>query len=1665
MIRDFDIPDLKRRDTFSDIDFYEMDDREFELRFGIPKSDLLGEDAFMRTAGVAMGRIRRVPYDDLPGEQFIEERQASFNGVDLEELESKTGDKTSHKTGKSAGKKAPSPSLEERGTGVSSPAPKAGLDSSSQKKTTKGANTSIDLLDARKKAYKESLVAGKAFELYIRNLARNTRGKMQRSQINLLRRAVERKLKEQNIKVGTQEWVKVVQGFFPEAPVSVTVPKIDAKESGSKVAQTGEQTPAVEDTQQGDAKGVAPVSAVDDSAQVLELYLPIPGQAEAKAGKEKTKNPEPAVIDKKTAPSKETGNKTADARTNENVDADQAKKSPVKAQKHNNSSKVNKEGLKNATIPSPSPALVGGEAIKIIKSKSTEQLIEKTSAKTDALPRVGGELGKKSESIAREGKEKIKAQALEQKKAKSAVEKLSETKKAVQPPAQEAESVANISVIDDVKSAETPETKPLEAKDSIDREMQKRLPKSEGDLKDLAETNVSEDAAREMNKLIGGQTAGVKNNYEQIDNTPAPVLQAAEAPLPAIEETPAIPALNLSKGLLPQADAEQSDFQDYVKASDEAIENELQTPELLKEFETSDARPFVEVRELKGEIETEADNAPADTQKLEQEEQQKVQQSLNVQEKSASQQMVAQREQGLKNAQSEQEGGKLEMELERERVSVHINGVYERTNAYIHTKLDLLELTIEKEFIKGQAKAFEVFETGVDEDLEEFFAERYEGGWGFWRRVGDFFMGTEELEGVQDIFNKHREIFVTTINSLIEELSQQTEQVIQECKDILEDSRTEIEDYVAGLEGSLKQYAQTCQANINEKLEKLEEEINQKEEELIAKLEEMREQAIEAIDRHIEERKKKMKGALSKLGSLVLDLAMRFFKWTLKNMGMDPNLIFGYFNNTVETITLLVTDPGQFFKNLGSAVKLGLNNFQGNFKQHFIGGMIEWLSGVLDGMVQIPDNFDLRGMVQMGLSVLNLTYPNVREKLVKHTSENIVSAAENGFEVVSVLVTEGPMGLWEYIKDEAVAIKEQVIASVRQWAITNIVKSAVLQIAMMLNPVGAIVKAIISIYDFVRWLIDNINRIMSFVNSVASSIKNIAIGQIGGAADYIENALARTIPMILSGLARFLKLNGIAKAVQRAIKKIRKPIDKALDKGIGFIVKKLKKGGKWLKNKVNSAVGKVKEWWKKKKKFTTKAGEEHTVFFKGGEKSAKLMVASDPMPYAAFLQEAKNNPENRKVVKIAGKKASKVISITKKLQAATDEKEKLIIQQESALNDFTNEIKKLPGGVGVVADSDIIIDWAKKQISFITLDGGNHHIKFKLRGTKVIVMVHSSPLPIETLLDNEISSQDGQNKKIANEARKYYVNNVLTLIDEIEQLDKKRDTQIGEERKKTRNKIELKEKELRKPLQVLGKKLAGLDLDRKSGLAVASNVQPIANGVVASPLTFLPGNTTGSSPTIDIPGWEHAQKLNAVHDEWVKGHLLSEKLHGPGNEKWNLVVIDKVANGNMSKSVEQPAIKRAKELWKSEKEEDQNTVLYYKTTYTKHGGKPPVSDFGDEITVEWGEQRVVPGQRDKFTSKDEKDKRNFTSHKPQESAEEIVYNINSIGEPTLVKEFGFTRTFARNLPIALKKGVKNWQELEITVRKHFKKNHPKFTEIDVQIDKLEDLLLGKKIIF
>src|SRR5439155_25194049 len=91
------------------------------------------------------------------------------------------------------------------------------------------------------------------------------------------------------------------------------------------------------------------------------------------------------------------------------------------------------------------------------------------------------------------------------------------------------------------------------------------------------------------------------------------------------------------------------------------------------------------------------------------------------------------------------------------------------------------------------------------------------------------------------------------------------------------------------------------------------------------------------------------------------------------------------------------------------------------------------------------------------------------------------------------------------------------------------------------------------------FLIEGASQILAMVEALMNSVYNIATGAISGAANWIEQALARTIPLVISFLARLIGLGGISQKIKEIIQKVQGAVDKAIDKVIGKIVGFIKK--------------------------------------------------------------------------------------------------------------------------------------------------------------------------------------------------------------------------------------------------------------------------------------------------------------------------------------------------------------------------------------------------------------------------------------------------------------------------------------------------------------------------
>ena len=828
----------------------------------------------------------------------------------------------------------------------------------------------------------------------------------------------------------------------------------------------------------------------------------------------------------------------------------------------------------------------------------------------------------------------IKTLGTNEQTTKSPAKKIKEAESAVQISKEEKQSEANTAVVSSLNETAPPEPKGEEVAKGLGADIQRIVPEKLEDVDNFAKEGKTQEVSMKVAGQVKKESGKVQETYQQIDNAPDPEAPPTPAAIPGMEAPVETPKLDLGKGLVPEVEAEQTDLTEFANESDNLMKKEGITDEQLDMVDSGD---LAKAREERGGLKEQVKSAPQAAKKFEQEERQKVETDLEKEEKTEKESMRQERKRALGESGKKQSKAKIELEKKRQKVTNDINQIYKMANLKVQMKLAKLETESIKLFDAYVVLATFNFEKNVDRDMKAFKRERYSGLGGKFTWAADLFRDVSEFPKVKAIFDNNRARFISDIDKAIAMIMERSKRVIEECKQIIADAKVKIQEYVDGLEPSLAKIGKQAQGDVSKKLDALTEKVNKASAKLKEKLDAKRKKAIEAIDKRIEEMKAAMASILSIIGNFLLNAMLKFFKWALEKAGFSADQFMGIINKGKEAITAIVTDPLGFMGNLLDAVGLGINNFGKNIKTHLLNGLVEWLTGAVGGMIKIPEKFDLKGVFGMALDIMGLSWGYLRGKIVKRlgpNGERIMRVAETTYEVVVRVIDEGPIGLWNWIKEQAAMLKTAVIEGIRDWAIKQIVKTAMIKLLSMLNPAGAIVQAILLIYDVVMFFVNNIQRIMAMVESVINSVANIAAGAIGDAANYIEAAMARTIPMILSFLARLLKLDGIGKEIQKIIKNLRKRVDGAIDKGLD-----------WL-------IGKIKGW------FGGKGGNN-------GDKDGKH---KDEKMHQKYVQEIKEemiaDPKGETISEIHSRKETQARKLEQKYNAKIDDGVKTTIDLE-----------------------------------------------------------------------------------------------------------------------------------------------------------------------------------------------------------------------------------------------------------------------------------------------------------------------------------------------------------------------------------------------------------------
>jgi hypothetical protein len=635
--------------------------------------------------------------------------------------------------------------------------------------------------------------------------------------------------------------------------------------------------------------------------------------------------------------------------------------------------------------------------------------------------------------------------------------------------------------------------------------------------------------------------------------TPMPP-EPGDAPSPDLRSQDALPQ--------PKPDAQVSVEANKKKADQMMADNDIDEPQLRKANEPQ----FSAALDAKKGLEAHIVLTPKTYRREEQSYLKTAGAALAGEAKGATAAMLSRRSGSKGKVKSRQLEAKRREEEERKKVADKVQGIYAETRKRVEDKLSSLDKEVNDSFDRGEKAARQHFENFVDRRMAEYKLNRYLkrfGGPLLWAKDKLFGMPKE----VNRFYEEGRDQYLREMDVALVGIANAVESRLKEAKSEIASGRKRIHDYVESLPDDLQQAGRQAEKEISARFDELAQSVDNKKKELAQSLAKRYVEARNKLDERIKELQAENGGLVNKFVDKLKNVIQILANFKAR--------ITSLLRKSADVIRQIIKDPVGFLRNLVAAVKQGFNQFARNILKHLKTGLMGWLFGaVASAGIQIPSGFSLKSLFGLVLQILGVTKEHIRAKLVKKIGAKNVARIEQAWMLISALIGGGLIGLWDQVKGYVGDFKEMVLSEIRNWVIIKIVKAAILWLISLFNPASALLRAIMAIYNVVTFFIERLNQIRQLVEAIVESVTKIVAGNIGAAANWIEQAMGRSVPVIIGFLANLLGLTGITQKIQSIIKKIQRPVDKAIDKVVAKIVSKLKFGGGSAKETAGQRVAK-----------------------------------------------------------------------------------------------------------------------------------------------------------------------------------------------------------------------------------------------------------------------------------------------------------------------------------------------------------------------------------------------------------------------------------------------------------------------------------------------------------
>lgn len=749
-------------------------------------------------------------------------------------------------------------------------------------------------------------------------------------------------------------------------------------------------------------------------------------------------------------------------------------------------------------------------------------------------------------------------------------------------------------------------------------------PEDEDQLLATDPTQEAQSAGETVSGTVDAQVSEASGEYDAMSTPPAGSPALSPTPVatpPAASAGMGVDAASAAPDPLPP---QNTSLDADVAATDQRIADAGMETRVTAEIPDG---PIGDARAARGELGELAQRTPAEIAAEEQVAIDSAQADMARLQQEAVAALRAARTGTIGGVAERQEGMTGQEEVTRENVSQRAQAIYDAAERQVTGLLTPLGRTAMGRWEAGLARHSREFHDCLDR-VQRWIEERHSGVVGTIVAVGDYIAGLPSW--VTDEYNRAENQFGNDIGELLLDISSEANGVIAAAQAIIVRARTDIGALFDQMEAEFPEFAAAERARFEGLLDGLSQQATAAQTSFVREVSRAAVTAVNEAHAAVEARRLEAGGLIGAvvraIEEFIEDPARAIINGLLRLVNIPPAAFWALIAQIESVVSDIAANPEGFLNNLVAGVKQGFSQFFDNFGTHLLGAFWRWLFSGLKTPIPMPTSFDAPALFSFALQLMGITWPNVREILVRHLGPTAVDVIEAAWELISVLVARGPEGLVDLVKEQLAP--ENIVGMILDAAIEYLVETLVVQAAQyifsLLNPAGALAQAVRLIYVVCSWIFRNAARIFAFVQAVVGGIANVISGNISGLAGVVERALASMMVVAIDFIAGLLSLGALPDEVAAVIVRMQTYVLGIVERIVVFLVTRaralLARLGLGSENPEDGGEGNEDDELGTTVRFSA-GGESHRVFFQVSGDEATLMLASTPAPIEVKIAE------------------------------------------------------------------------------------------------------------------------------------------------------------------------------------------------------------------------------------------------------------------------------------------------------------------------------------------------------------------------------------------------------------------------------------------------------------